>query len=741
MLSSARTVQDRSSKGAAGLSRAPLIVYVGRGVVLVCRWIRLSSSASPARLDAPLRRKPPTALLATLAVGLALAYLTKVGFPPKPDSRETVEPEVEARAAPSTLSRSWGWLPGLSVVAALGLLLVALADTAARVGAAAAELVFWIGLLLLFLPIAARLASPWCARRERIGLVSVLGVGLFLGRVFQSPLDFSFIDELQHLRTAMDIARTSHLFHPNPILPVSPFYPGLEIAVTSLASISGLPLFDAAVIVTGVARLVLVLALYLFFEEVGRSSQVAGVATALYMCNPSYLFLDATFVYESLALSFGALTLFALVLRGGHVGCGRREVVAVASLGVVATVVTHHVTSYALTAFLILWTVTPLLLARATRILRWPLWASVAAWRRRGSAAASATLASDLVRDFREPWAHIESPGVVLLALALTLSWLVSIATVTIDYLGPNISGTLTQIMLLVAGDGNVRDLFHSYTGHLTPLWEQAIMSASVVLTVAGLPFALVRLWRSYRRSLAAIALGVVALGFPASMALRLMPLGVNIAGRAVTFVYVGVAFVFAVALAGHFCRGACSARKTTALMLLVSVLFVGDAVLNWAPESRMPGPYLVNSHTRSVEPQGISAADWMETFLGPGNRIATDFMNQLIMGSYGNQYPVTAAVSGFDLSQVFFSPGVGRNERALLRSAGIGYVIVDHRLSTQLPIVGFYYEGVEAEAFHHDLPMSPAVLAKFDNCPGVSRVFDSGDIEIYDVGTLSNAR
>lgn len=260
-----------------------------------------------------------------------------------------------AMHADAAAVQGWGWLPALSLVAALGVLAVALADNSARMNAPMAEPLFWIGLVVLFAPIAARLAMPGLTRRESIGLVVILGLGLYLVKVLYSPLGFTLFDEFLHWRTADDIVRSSHLFHENPMLPVSPLYPGLENATNALMSLSGLTIFQAGVIVLGVARLVMVLALYLSYEEISQSSRVAGIGAALYMANPNFLFFDAQFAYESLALPLTLMILFVLA-RWQRTPMGRRAGLGlIAALGVLAVVVTHHVTAYMLTAILIVW--------------------------------------------------------------------------------------------------------------------------------------------------------------------------------------------------------------------------------------------------------------------------------------------------------------------------------------------------------------------------------------------------
>jgi hypothetical protein len=250
-----------------------------------------------------------------------------------------------------------------------------------------AEALFWVGLVVMFAPIAARLASVRALPRERLVLVVSLGLGLYGVKVLQNPLYFTYFDELLHLRTAQDIVRSGRLFSDNPLLLVGPYYPGLEIVVTALSVVTGWTIFAAAIAVLAVARLVLVLALYLLYQRISGSARVASIASAMYMANPHFLFFDAAFAYESLALAFATLTLVAVARRrapGGN-GIGSRAVIVMV-LG--ASIITHHVTAAFLVGFLGLWAATSRFSRRLTRsaVTTCPAWpallgsAAVVAW-------------------------------------------------------------------------------------------------------------------------------------------------------------------------------------------------------------------------------------------------------------------------------------------------------------------------------------------------------------------------
>src|SRR5262249_40521287 len=152
------------------------------------------------------------------------------------------------------------------------------------------------------------------------------------------------------------IVVSKHLFRANPILTISPLHPGLEIATNALSSLTGLSIFTSGIVLIGVTRLLFILALYLLFEFLIPSEQVAGLATLLYMSNPNFVFFDGMFAYESLALPLAVFVLFVVARRASATGGQRMGLNLVVWLGLGAVVITHHLTSFILVAFLLLWT-------------------------------------------------------------------------------------------------------------------------------------------------------------------------------------------------------------------------------------------------------------------------------------------------------------------------------------------------------------------------------------------------
>ena len=104
---------------------------------------------------------------------------------------------------------SVGMLMPIALVSALGVLAIALADAGARDGRSSPHALFWLGIGLIAVPTGVRLCSHRPSARERMGLILVFGVGLYLAKVLYSPIHLAFSDEFVHLRSVQDITSCS----------------------------------------------------------------------------------------------------------------------------------------------------------------------------------------------------------------------------------------------------------------------------------------------------------------------------------------------------------------------------------------------------------------------------------------------------------------------------------------------------------------------------------------------------
>jgi hypothetical protein len=538
------------------------------------------------------------------------------------------------------------------------------------------------------------------SRDERIALVLVVGTALYLVKLMTSPLGLTGPDEFTHWRTLEDILRTGHLFADNPLLRISPIYPGLEAAASSVASSTGLGVFPIAAALIGAAKIATLLAVFLVASTVTGSARVASIAALVYMANPSFLLFDAAFSYESLAIPLALVSIWATlqwVRHDGRMGLHA----ALALLTIAATAVTHHLTSLVLIAFYLLWMVVWVLRDRRRTSGRPIIIAG--AW-----------------------------------ALACGVIWLVIAGTLALSYLGFIVQGGVRELIAILAGSSEARELFAQRPGLITPLPEVLTAYGAVLLLLAGLPLMLRHAIVGRRPSAVMIVFGLTALLYPPTLALRFTTLGAETSQRASEFLFLAIAILGADWLVGPHPTRVRLPRFLLAPILLV--IFAGGVIAGAPLLSRLPGPYLVAAESRSIEPEGLQTATWVLNELGPDNRLIADRTNAKLLGAIGLQYPVTSANEHIGTAYVMFARTLGPAEIAVMRAARIKYVIADLRLSTDLPAYPFYFESAEPDAGNHKVPIPIEALEKFEGRPGVSRIYDSGDIRIYDVSGLVDA-
>ena len=612
----------------------------------------------------------------------------------------THNPGATTGDAQSQPDWSWGQLPIMALLAAIGVLLVVLANRVAASGADGGDALFFSGLLLIVVPIALRLLQAEPRGSERVALVIVLGIALYACKIVHDPLLPGGYDEFLHIRTAQDIALNDRLFMPNSLLTVSPYYPGLELVTTALSQMSGIGVYEAGTIVLGAARLAFVLALFFFFAMASGSSRAAGIAALIYMTNSRFLYFDSQFAYESLALPLAAVVLY-LLARRGHSGRSLwAGLTVIAAVSIAAAATTHHVTSALLSLFLILWAVVGIVLRRRDRA----------------------------------------RPGrMALLSTVLVVAWTLTVASATIGYLAPVLATSLSQLIGLISGELDARQLFVSRIGDVAPLWERLVGSASAAVTLLLLPLGLLVVWFRHRSTPVMVALALTALVFPLSLAARFAPIGAEVASRTPEFLSIGIAPVIALGLARLSFGGRWRRLQLATVGVLVAILAVGGVLVGMPGWARLPGPYLVSADRRSIEAEGLGAAVWSHDVLGPGHQFVADRVNQILLATYGGQSIVTTYESSVPVRWLYLSPTLGERERRIVAQGDVQYLVADRRLTTALPVVGHYFDrGEESIVGTWTTPLNPDLLDKFDRAPEVSRVFDGGDIQIYDLSGLA---
>ena len=150
------------------------------------------------------------------------------------------------------------------------------------------------------------MAPDWrtASRSERIWISVILGLGLFASYAMRHPLLLDSFDELAHAGTLARLLDSRAVFPSNPILPVSPYYPGLELATAATRWLTGLPLVLDQLIVLAAVRIVLVLGVSSSSQSERAILPAGGIGVLVYAASPQFYGFDAQYAYETLALAF-----------------------------------------------------------------------------------------------------------------------------------------------------------------------------------------------------------------------------------------------------------------------------------------------------------------------------------------------------------------------------------------------------------------------------------------------------
>jgi hypothetical protein len=568
---------------------------------------------------------------------------------------------------------------------------------AARGGGEAYFAIFWLGMIAFLVPAAIRIASSAASRGERLFLVATVGLFEFLPKLLRDPSSPLYSDELAHWRQAEVVRHTGKLFAANPLIWVIQGFPGLHAVTAALGELSGLSTWSTAEVLLGALHVLTLVGVFLIGERVGKSVRVGAIAALIYAVAPNYMYFNSQFSYESLAIVLVIWCLVCVVVAHDEdrSALSRRIWLGLAGVLALATVPTHHLSSYLLVM---------LLFALSTLHTL-----------RRREAKSGLT---------RELWLLTAVAGVA----AVCWAWFV--APDVGSYLGEPINGAVKSVGSLLGGQ-HPRALFKGSgvpQDPGVPIYEKLCAFLTPVLAVLAAAAAMFRIWRKRDFRPLTLMFAGLALAYFASFPFILTAAGGESAQRSWAFSYLGLAVVVAPVIDGLL-RGA-RQRFTPALLLLAAfvVVLVGNVSADQNVEYRFPGPYVYGSDTRSLTSELRAATAWLDTSQGTGLKVVADRYSGLSLGSFGDEWVATPS-AGFPVWELYSSGGHPNPQLMTeLADAGYSYMVVDKRMAEYKPLVGFYFSSAEPAGFD----VSRADLAALDRAPWLVKLYDSGNIEIF---------
>jgi hypothetical protein len=533
--------------------------------------------------------------------------------------------------------------------------------------------------------------------------VAVLGLYPAVVSLISSPLVLSGYDEHLHDQTLLNLLRGSGLFAPNPLLVVGPHYPGIELFTGVGIRLTGLPAMLVISLVVLLCRLLLVLIIYHAALLVSPSRFGASLVVAFYAVSPQFYSFNSQFSYQTLALTLGLGGLFLLRRAQLADHATARRLFWIASMALIATVVTHHATGWVVLTFLIAW----------------------AAMSRKGERKVLARAA--------------------ILMVAAVAIWTAAVWTPLTQYFEPIFSATLKSTQDFVQGTSQ-QHIFAAHAG-TPPLadWERVVLLAyTVSCSLIAFVCAWIMLSRAFHnRDRMLGLLGVLNLVFPITDAAHFDPSVGEFGNRASTFLFFPLALSCSLIIqhAPRVIRRPSDKRNPIRLAVLIALIggtafmYLGGTLLGSQPDwERLPGPYLVSADDRTQDPETIAAVYWAAANLPAGSTVVADRVPADFLAGQARLWPLTSPEHGIEPALLYFSDVWGPQQTAIVKRLHIDYLYVDRRLANSLPYLGYYISSGETKT---PTRITVADVDKFAHVPGLKAVYHHGPLTIYDTSGL----
>lgn len=593
---------------------------------------------------------------------------------------------------------------------------------------------FWLGLFAAMMP----LVALACAQKVDavVRTCALAGIGLFgmIPRLMHARPSGS--DEFVHLRQAMEAFLSGEVGHTVYMLPISKEFFGLHQAASAIARMTGLPLWPAGLLVVVLAHVLSVLAVYQLIRFVGVPAPGSAVGAVVYTLNPSWMYFNAAFSYESLALPLVLLCLAAAVGAARGADKPRWRSLATAMMCGAALPIIHHLSTIILVLILAL------------------LWVSRLVSRMRGKGAGRRAPGRERVWPLVFVWAWL---------LAWIHIWWRHNYEWLLNYLGPALSEGYAQLRKILAGGGQSSSGQRSLFGNsANPVYEIVSGYLFPFVTLAIFTWAVLALWRR-RRNLSSTpwAFAIIGAMFFASMPMLLTAGGAEGAHRSWAYSFIGIAVVCGLAwslsspgvadpnaitahrpgllglparLLGRVARPLSRPPVRVGVAFIVFVVLAfGGAALGVNVSNRWPGSANVGDDARSVSKEGAAVADWLNRHAPVDTPVLADRYVSQQVGSVGRMSAL-APSDEFPLWEIYMSAAPIRPEvLKQISDSEVGYIIVDSRMATTRPRMGFWFVRNEPGVNGTDL-FPQAALDRFDCLPWLRAVYAAGPLTVYQV-------
>jgi hypothetical protein len=596
--------------------------------------------------------------------------------------------------------------------------------------------IFWLGMALVAIPTTYWGGWRCISSRAAVLLLISYGIFTFIPKFLMSISGPIFFDEYGHFRHANALLANGNIFNSNPYLPIVRYFPGLSLVTVGVHEVTRLSIWHSGQIVILLAHCSVLLTIFSISKSIGLSQRASFIAAMAYSFNPSYMYFDTQYAYESLALPLAFFVVLACI-RARKSQTSRSSIFWMTTGAIAASlcIVTHHLSSL----FMSLLCLVVVVCVRPT----------VPNYRSRFTP----RLASNLLTG---------------LAIFGTTSWLAGVAPSTFSYVWPHITSGFTEFTAIfgrvknapgtVGGtarahapfSGNAVPIYERLAGYLTPFVVLSFFGVAMLVLLnekrgnRRLPSTVWKILRNPRKSWQSLDSNQrLVIMFVSLMGLYLISVPIALtngggegAHRSWAYSYMGVSVVV-----GYVSERLLSKRIPThgnrkqlrlIKILYASILSIGLGIVcvgNIAAGEdvlyRFPGPYIFGTATRSRTSELIRLAKWAQQHLPPNAGIVTDTFTGEIIEAYTDlRLPSFAQYGVYNI--YVDGPHPSSSLRVVLRSGGFRYFILDKRIEYLVP---------QASLFPGDrgfTSISPVHLRDLNRSAFARVIYKSRNYEIF---------
>jgi hypothetical protein len=610
----------------------------------------------------------------------------------------------------------------LSALAASGCLLSVSNYVSATRGGELPYYLFWLAFGLAVLPIG------WIGLRKATGpsartsLILVLSFWSVIPKWVRTGIRPLYADEYQSFRLLENIATTGHPVVSANIIAIGGSFPGMEYLTYFVHLVTSLGLFSSAFAVAAIAHIAELMGAYALCSAVSGSRR-AGVAGGLiFFLNPSFLFFDAQYAYETLSLAlvlWGFLFAYLAVTGGwqgqdkGLVRLTRVQCGVMSILFTTAILLTHHVSS-GLNALVLL------IYAIFVSVLR----------RFRSPGSAESALIAWILAGF---------------AFVTTTLRYWEIHALLAHYLQPVLSfgSQISQIFHFfgIGGGSTNRSPFGASSAPWFEVISAYLMVPILLVGFLGALLVLMRKWRDVSAIVYTSAL--LALMFFVSVPLTTSRNLVETAHRSWAYSFIGLAILIAAAVEPFFASGfqfrkrslqVGSSRRSVVVtcvtvILCVAVVSLGSVTSGTSTEYRFPTKEIAGDDPNAINTQTSLVDEYFAIHGDHGQGILADRMTSHQI----SVLPDTYMVLNLYVIPLTFYKKLSWFDFIQFRRKDVQYVEMNSEMDKVVPDLGFWYIRTEPHAYTDQLV--PAYnIYRYHCFNWMNAVYVTKDLTIYKV-------